>query len=79
MLGGWAHFPARAHFPAQLLNLLLIGLGVSNVFDGDRDLGGMVMKGVHAKPALGYLSELEALRYAALPGCKSRRQATHMT
>ena len=47
----------------EVLNLLLTGFGVSNVFDGARDLGGMVMRGISARPAIGILSELEALRY----------------
>lgn len=52
----------------QLLNLLLLGRAVSNVWDGDRELGGegssgMILKGVPHRPAIGYLTHLEALRY----------------
>ena len=41
-----------------------IGQGVSNVFDGERDLGGdLILRGVRQRPLVGFLSELEALRY----------------
>ena len=34
------------------------------MFDGERDLGGgLVLRGVATRPAVGLLSELEALRY----------------
>ena len=43
---------------------MLLGVGVSNVFDGSRDLGGgFVLRGVPSRPPVGLLSELEALRY----------------
>ena len=43
---------------------MLLGQGVQNVFDGQRDLGGgFMLRGVGARPAVGLLSELEALRY----------------
>ena len=51
------------HCAQEVLNLLLVGRGVSNVFDGDRDLGGMIMRGVSERPPVGLLSEHEALRY----------------
>ena len=52
------------HCAQELLNLLLVGAGVSNVFDGARDLGGgFVLRGVPHRPPVGLLSELEALRY----------------
>ena len=55
--------PHFGHCAQEVLNLLLVGRGVSNVFDGDRDLGGMIMRGVSERPPVGLLSELEALRY----------------
>lgn len=52
--------------------MLLVGRGVSNVFDGDRDLGGLTMRGVCERPPVGLLSELEALRYVEV-GSLSKR------
>ena len=47
-----------------MLNLLLVGQATSNDFDGERDLGGDIrLRGVRARPAVGLLSQLEALRY----------------
>ena len=52
------------HASQEVLNLLLLGCGVSNVFDGEKDLGGgFVLRGVPCRPAVGLLSQLEALRY----------------
>ena len=52
------------HCSQEVLNLLLLGVGVSNVFDGSKDLGGdFVLRGVPSRPAVGLLSQLEALRY----------------
>lgn len=78
------------HCSQELVNLLLTGEAVTNVFDGDRTLPGgtgscstdsvpaypradsgdaasetlgLHLKGVHRKQVVGYLTELEALRY----------------
>ena len=52
------------HCSQEVLNLLLLGVGVSNVFDGCRDLGGgFMLRGAPRQPPVGLLSELEALRY----------------
>ncbi|CAM9138776.1 unnamed protein product, partial [Discosporangium mesarthrocarpum] len=53
------------HCTQELLNLLLCGCAVSNVFDGSTMLGdsGLVLKGIPSRPPVGYLSHLEALRY----------------
>ena len=51
------------HCSQELINLLLTGVASSNVFDGVMDLGGLLMKGVVSKPQVGYLTQLEALRY----------------
>ena len=46
---------------------ILTGTGVSNVFDGERDLGGgLVIRGVGRRPSVGLLSQLEALRYVSV-------------
>ena len=56
--------PTFGHCSQELLNLLLVGSGVSNVFDGSKDLGGgFVVRGVPRRPPIGLLSQLEALRY----------------
>eukprot|EP00929_Paragymnodinium_shiwhaense_P016758 TRINITY_DN12539_c0_g1_i1.p1 TRINITY_DN12539_c0_g1~~TRINITY_DN12539_c0_g1_i1.p1 ORF type:complete len:595 (+),score=149.65 TRINITY_DN12539_c0_g1_i1:225-2009(+) len=63
------------HCSQELVNLMLIGEAISNVFDGTRWLGddpstGMLVKGVDSEkvgvPPVGYLSELEAMRYIAV-------------
>jgi hypothetical protein len=48
-----------------MVNLLLTGRATSNVFDGSRELGdsGLMLKGVQRQNDIGYLSQLEALRY----------------
>ena len=54
------------HCTQELLNLLLIGKAYSNVFDGDKHLDeALVLHGIptNPHPSIGYLSQLEALRY----------------
>ena len=52
------------HCTQELLNLLLTGRARSNAFDGEQDLGGgLLVRGIDARPIVGYLSALEALRY----------------
>ncbi|TMW64512.1 hypothetical protein Poli38472_011392 [Pythium oligandrum] len=53
------------HCSQELVNLLLTGVASSNVFDGAVPMGdtGLMLRGVEARPRLGYLTELEALRY----------------
>ncbi|CEL96752.1 unnamed protein product [Vitrella brassicaformis CCMP3155] len=56
------------HCSQELVNLLLIGKATSNCFDGQKFLGddpstGMLLKGVDREPLVGYLSEVEAMRY----------------
>ena len=56
--------PQFGHCSQELLNLLLVGNGVSNVFDGTKDIGGgFILRGVPRRPPVGLLSQLEALRY----------------
>ena len=56
--------PQFGHCSQEILNLLLLGVGTSNVFDGAKDLGGgFVLRGVPRRPPVGLLSQLEALRY----------------
>ncbi|RLN92001.1 hypothetical protein BBJ28_00019228 [Nothophytophthora sp. Chile5] len=56
---------AFGHCTQELLNLLLTGKAVSNVFDGSVPMGdtGMLLHGVPRRARVGYLTQLEALRY----------------
>jgi Domain of unknown function (DUF4205) len=52
------------HCAQELINLLLTGQAVSNVFDNTLSPSGdMVCRGIQMRPQIGYLSQLEALRY----------------
>lgn len=52
------------HCAQELINLLLTGQAVSNVFDNTLSPSGdMVCRGIQARPTIGYLTQLEALRY----------------
>ncbi|KAF0686276.1 Aste57867_21882 [Aphanomyces stellatus] len=56
------------HGTQELLNLMLTGRATSNVFDGTVPMGdtGLVLRGVDARPPVGYLTHLEALRYCTV-------------
>ncbi|GMG14733.1 unnamed protein product [Phytophthora fragariaefolia] len=56
---------AFGHCTQELLNLLLTGKAVSNVFDGSVPMGdsGLYLHGVPQRARIGYLTQLEALRY----------------
>lgn len=65
------------HCSQELVNLMLIGEATSNVFDGTRWLGddpstGFLVKGVDGDrigvPPVGFLSELEPMRYICVGG-----------
>eukprot|EP01055_Gregarina_sp_Pseudo9_P005599 Gregarina_sp_Pseudo_9__5598@NODE_762_length_2250_cov_28_685663_g718_i0_p1_GENE_NODE_762_length_2250_cov_28_685663_g718_i0NODE_762_length_2250_cov_28_685663_g718_i0_p1_ORF_typecomplete_len645_score132_27DUF4205/PF13898_6/2_2e60_NODE_762_length_2250_cov_28_685663_g718_i0641998 len=59
----------------ELVNLMLIGKATSNLFDGDKVLGGdsapaadesqevIILRGVPHRSLVGYISEMEAFRY----------------
>ncbi|GMI08853.1 hypothetical protein TrRE_jg11205 [Triparma retinervis] len=51
------------HCSQELINLLLAGAATSNVFDGVMDMGGLLMRGVPRRTRVGYLTQIEALRY----------------
>lgn len=53
------------HCAQELLNLLLCGEATSNVFDGSIPMGdtGLTLRGVPKRASIGYLTQLEALRY----------------
>ncbi|PWA33669.1 hypothetical protein CCH79_00007666, partial [Gambusia affinis] len=47
----------------SLVNLLIIGHAVSNVWDGDRECSGMKLHGIHKQASVGFLTLMESLRY----------------
>ena len=52
------------HCSQELINLLLTGQAVSNVFDHTlRPSGELICRGIQTRPDIGYLSQLEAMRY----------------
>eukprot|EP01147_Barroeca_monosierra_P004811 gene4811-107_t len=54
------------HANQALVNLLLVGEAAPNVWDGNRDASGIVMKGISRPTLIGYLSLLEAHRYCVV-------------
>nr|XP_058915184.1 ubiquitin carboxyl-terminal hydrolase MINDY-3 isoform X2 [Kogia breviceps] len=55
--------PVYGHGSQSLINLLLTGHAVSNVWDGDRECSGMKLLGIHEQATVGFLTLMEALRY----------------
>jgi len=52
------------HCSQELINVLLTGQATSNVFDNEVVLGSTTTcRGVSSRPSIGYLTQLEALRY----------------
>ncbi|KAM8966726.1 ubiquitin carboxyl-terminal hydrolase MINDY-3 [Pelodytes ibericus] len=60
--------PVYGHGSQSLINLLLTGHAVSNVWDGDRECSGMKLLGIHSQATVGFLTLMEALRYCKV-GC----------
>ena len=56
------------HSSQELINLLLTGQCTSNVFDNTVKLGPLSMYGIQYQPAIGYLTQLESLRYCSVGG-----------
>lgn len=57
------------HCGQELMNLLLTGQAVSNVFDNTlTPSGALTCRGVQSRPSIGYLSQLEAMRYCEVGG-----------
>ncbi|GAX16108.1 hypothetical protein FisN_3Hh412 [Fistulifera solaris] len=55
------------HCSQELINALLTGQAVSNVFDNVlKPSGDMICRGICAKPVVGYLTQLEALQYCSV-------------
>ncbi|XP_040290491.1 ubiquitin carboxyl-terminal hydrolase MINDY-3 isoform X1 [Bufo bufo] len=55
--------PVYGHGSQSLINLLLTGHAVSNVWDGDRECSGMKLLGIHSQAHVGFLTLMESLRY----------------
>ena len=58
--------PTHGHGSQSLINLLVTGVATQNVFDGDKDLCGLTLRGIQDQAAVGFLSYLECLRW----GCR---------
>jgi ubiquitin carboxyl-terminal hydrolase MINDY-3/4 len=57
------------HCGQELMNLLLTGQAVSNVFDNTmKPSGDLTCRGIQSRPMVGYLTQLEALRYCESGG-----------
>lgn len=57
------------HCGQELINLLLTGQAVANVFDNTLTPSGeLTCRGIQARPDIGYLSQLESLRYCEVGG-----------
>ena len=57
------------HCSQELINLLLTGQAVSNVFDNTMTPSGcLTCCGIQQRPAVGYLTQLESLRYCEVGG-----------
>ncbi|GAU98902.1 hypothetical protein RvY_09981 [Ramazzottius varieornatus] len=54
---------AHGHGNQPLTNLIITGRAVNNVWDDVKEFGGLRLQGIHFRPAVGYLSLLENMRY----------------
>uniref|UniRef100_A0A8D3BC91 Ubiquitin carboxyl-terminal hydrolase MINDY n=1 Tax=Scophthalmus maximus TaxID=52904 RepID=A0A8D3BC91_SCOMX len=55
--------PVHGHGSQSLVNLLVTGHAVSNVWDGDRECSGMKLHGIHKQASVGFLTLMESLRF----------------
>ncbi|KAK6165696.1 hypothetical protein SNE40_022575 [Patella caerulea] len=53
----------HGHGSQSLINLLLTGKAISNVFDNDKDVCGLVLRGIPQQSVVGFLTLLEHMRY----------------
>ncbi|XP_055066140.1 ubiquitin carboxyl-terminal hydrolase MINDY-3 isoform X1 [Misgurnus anguillicaudatus] len=61
--------PVYGHGSQSLINLLVTGHAVSNVWDGDRECSGMKLHGIHQQASVGFLTLMESLRYCKVGAC----------
>ncbi|XP_074134517.1 ubiquitin carboxyl-terminal hydrolase MINDY-3-like [Sminthopsis crassicaudata] len=55
--------PVYGYGSQSLINLLLTGHAVSNVWDGDKECSGMKLLGIHKQSTVGFLTLMESLSY----------------
>ncbi|XP_068616499.1 ubiquitin carboxyl-terminal hydrolase MINDY-3 [Brachionichthys hirsutus] len=55
--------PVHGYGSQSLVNLLVTGHAVSNVWDGDTECSGMKLHGIHKQASVGFLTLMESLRY----------------
>lgn len=53
----------HGHGSQSLINLMVTGCPTSHVWDGEHNLGGLKLSGVHQQSEIGFLTLLEHLRY----------------
>lgn len=53
----------HGHGSQSLINLLLSGKAVTNVFDNDKDVSGLKLRGIPRQSTIGFLTLMEYLRY----------------
>eukprot|EP00929_Paragymnodinium_shiwhaense_P118483 TRINITY_DN90402_c0_g1_i1.p1 TRINITY_DN90402_c0_g1~~TRINITY_DN90402_c0_g1_i1.p1 ORF type:complete len:474 (-),score=54.05 TRINITY_DN90402_c0_g1_i1:136-1557(-) len=71
---------AFGHCSQELVNLCIIGRAVSNAFDGDvtftdeddHSEDRVVLKGIHDRPPVGFLSSMESANFCAVGRCMKR-------
>lgn len=55
--------PIHGHGSQSLINLLLTGQAAAHVFDNEKDISGLKLRGISRQSTVGFLTLLEHLRY----------------
>ncbi|KAK2726910.1 hypothetical protein QYM36_007679 [Artemia franciscana] len=58
--------PVHAHGSQALINLFITGRAVTNVWNGDVNIEGFILKGIVEQSSIGYLSLMEHLKYLSV-------------
>jgi len=58
----------HGHGSQSLINLLLTSEATSNVWDNDKEISGLKLRGIQKQPTIGFLTLLEHMRYCEV-GC----------
>lgn len=53
----------HGHGSQSLINLLITGYAVTNLWDGEREVCGLKLQGIPSRSPIGFLTQLEHLRY----------------
>ncbi|CAD5117272.1 DgyrCDS6061 [Dimorphilus gyrociliatus] len=53
----------HGHGSQSLINLLITGSAVTNLWDGEREVCGLKLQGIPSRSPIGFLTQLEHLRY----------------